>query len=118
VRKSYLLLIGIVALAACSVISGDGWYIRSKKTEKDTDYLTLEHNHKTYVVKCKGLVTGKDFIQTGSCGYLTQHVGDHLSNGAGWQNVEQMSGSLNYYTERTGIMGTYEVWDIMEEKVN
>ena len=88
------------------------WYLKSVKG----DTLTLYHEHKIFVVRCKGkMFNGSDKLYPG-CPYLSQHVGGIREDGTGAEQVQRAGmGDIMYYTDSKGENGTHEIYEVMEE---
>jgi hypothetical protein len=106
--------VAMLFMLACNPFGADpkDWYVKSVKG----DTLTLYHDHKICVVKCKGTkFNGSDKLYPG-CAYLPQHVGGARENGTGAEQVQQAgAGDITYYTDRNGENGTHEIYEVMEE---
>jgi hypothetical protein len=104
-------LLLVMSLSACSSFGPNpkNWYVKSVKG----DTLTLYHDHKIVVVKCKGTKYKDSDKLNPSCGYLSQHVGGTREDGTGIEQVQL--GDITYYTDRGGENGTHEVYEVLEE---
>jgi hypothetical protein len=112
VMKTIAAILLAANLTACNPFAPDpkGWYIKSIKG----DTLTLHHEHKTFVVKCKGVMfKGNNKLIT-PCAYLAQYVGKTKSDGTGVNEIQRVV-DITYYTDRHGEEGTHEIYEIIEE---
>jgi hypothetical protein len=112
VRVSALLLAS--TLAACNPFAPDpkDWYVKSVKG----DTITLYHQRKIFVARCKGIMYRGTTKLITPCGYLVQHVGGTRSDGTGLSQIQHLGmGDITYYTDKDGEDGTHEVYEVVEE---
>jgi hypothetical protein len=106
--------VAMLFVSACNPFGADpkDWYVKSVKG----DTLTLYHEHRIFVVKCKGTeFNGSDKLYPG-CPYLSQHVGGIREDGTGAEQVQRAGmGDIMYYTDSKGENGTHEIYEVMEE---
>jgi len=105
----FLLLLAVLG-CGCSP-ANNSWFLREYQNTASHDRAVLERQHKVLVVECVG-TTFSDGSKVPVCGWLAQHIGQHLQDGDGFQQIARAGSAICYHDN----IGGRECYTIIQER--
>jgi hypothetical protein len=105
-----------VSVIACGIFDGcslsnNSWFLREYQNTAPHDRAVLERQDKILEVECVD-TTFSDGSKAPVCGWLAQHVGEHLQDGDGFQQITRTGSAVCYHDN----MGGRECYTIIRER--